>query len=759
MNPVWITLGPVLVINCVLLTSYLIFQLWGAKRIKKNFEGAKKGESKFLSGATREWWFWTTDPIVKLFVKLKLGPNAITSMGFSLAIVAAFLFSQGSFGYAGWTMIFGASFDMFDGRVARITGKVSRSGAFYDAVMDRFGEGLCLLGLAWFFQNSFMLLVVVAALIGSLLVSYTKARAESQHVECNVGTMQRPERIVYLGVASVFDPIAQILLAKIWTAIPPHILVMLSLILIAVMTIGTAVYRMIYVMNKLDTEDRKGHESIPQIIAKLSTPAGREKFWEHARYGYDRTLASFSHVVLFLMDGVDRELFHKLLRQGDLPNILKNISMRGSDFFATSAFPTTTGPAVIPFVTGCFPGTCNIPASRWFDRTIPEARILTMNRFRDYLGWGAYVMDHDLSKSVRTIFEYSRQAVNIFGMLNRGCGLVRDTSFFKTYGRFHNEHNEEFLTESLEAAFHWFSSAIKRETDFVLYSFPPVKPSTESYKTIDEYVGRAAEFLKKTGIYDDSALIFTSTHGHAMAGRFFDLESFLSRRFKTVGVGQKLKQWHSADLIALPSGTSMAHMYVRSGGGWGERSFFEDIERRGLVGSFLEQDEIDILSGRSVEGGIVVQSRRGRAHIFEDADGRITYRVKGNDPFTFSNVPQIIDGDISLSLSSETTYPDGIQNLLQIFRSRRAGDLVVTTEKDVVFVSENDLHSTSVTHGALSREHALVPICSSVSCNLDVMRSVDVFAWVMNLLGIEILHALDGCFVPDSSLKAKEEAV
>ncbi|MFA4875497.1 MAG: CDP-alcohol phosphatidyltransferase family protein, partial [bacterium] len=461
-SPVWITLGPIVAINAILLASYLLYQLWGAKRIKREFAGAKKGESNFLSSGTREWWFWTTDPVVRLFVKLRMGPNTITMMGFLVACLSGYLFGCGWFGYAGWAMILGASFDMFDGRVARITNKSSRSGAFFDAVMDRFSEGVCMLGLAYYFRDSFMLALVIAGLVGSLLVSYTKARAEAVGVECNVGTMQRPERIVAIGVAAAFDPIMGVALQR-WWETPPHILIMLSLGLIALLTNFTAIYRMIHVMNALDTVDRRDRDSIPQIITKLGTQAGREMLWDRARYGYDRSRASFSHVVLFAASGVSPEILTDLMRKGDLPNISRHIAERGSVVEAVGAFPSTVGPAAAPFVTGSFPGTCDIPGSRWFDRTVQAGRVLSMNRFRDYIGWGAYAMDYDLSKSVRTIFEYSRQAVNIFGMLNRGCGFVRDPAFFRMHRRYNQARRREDLEKADEAAFYWFSSAMRRE--------------------------------------------------------------------------------------------------------------------------------------------------------------------------------------------------------------------------------------------------------------------------------------------------------
>jgi len=214
-------------------------------------------------------------------------PNILTFIGFSLSIVAAFFYAKGLFGYAGWIMLFGATFDLFDGYVARLTGKDSSSGAFFDSVMDRFSEGIVFLGLCFYFRESWILLFLILGLIGSMGVSYTRARGESVGVDVKRGSMQRPERIVYLGCASIFEPMTTYGLNFIWPN-PPPLLVIGAILLIGVMTNITSVYRMIYVMNELDNREKAGIETVPKILSKLATPEGREKLrseWKQRKLG------------------------------------------------------------------------------------------------------------------------------------------------------------------------------------------------------------------------------------------------------------------------------------------------------------------------------------------------------------------------------------------------------------------------------------------------------------------------------------------
>ncbi len=282
-SPIWITLGPIVVINFIAFIYLCIFY-FTRDRWPVPDEVKTRPNSSFLSGFFKEWWYWVTTPIARFLIAIRFSPNIITFIGFAISCVAAYLFAEGLFGYAGWTLIFGATFDMFDGKVARMTGKTSRSGAYYDSVMDRFGEGAVMLGLISYFRYSWILYFLVAGLIGSMLVSYTRARGEGVGVVCKKGWMQRPERIAYLVVASIFEPIAGYLLRNV-NQIDFPVLVTGAVIIIGVMTNITAVYRMVYIMNSLDNEDRgvDGVASIPQIIMKLSTQEGRVEWIEKVK--------------------------------------------------------------------------------------------------------------------------------------------------------------------------------------------------------------------------------------------------------------------------------------------------------------------------------------------------------------------------------------------------------------------------------------------------------------------------------------------
>ncbi len=753
-SSIWVTIVPVLVINAILITTLVIFK-FSKNRPEKPEYLKGRHESKFLGSLLREWWYWVTNPIAKFLIKMRLKPNSITLIGTFISFIAAVIFGFGLFGYAGWVMVFGATFDMFDGRVARLMKLESRSGAYLDSVMDRFGEGAVFVGLAVAFRDSWLLPIIIMALIGSMLVSYTRAKGEGVGVVCKKGSMQRPERIVYIGVSAILQPVADTILG-VWFTAPPPVLIYGAVIIVAVMTNVTAIQRIIAIMNELDTQDRDAEElrSLPQILTSFSTKEGRGKWLDQAKYGYDRSEALKKLCVMILVDGANYKVFNDLVGRGDLPNISRYIIEPGSLTKAVTTFPSTTGPAFTPFVTGCYAGTCNIPGIRWFDRSVPPDKKMTIKRFRDYYGWGSYMLDADLSKDVRTIFEYSKKAINVMGMLNRGAGMTRDPGFFKAPLLFSQAKKSESLEAVERTAFRMFLAALKKNPDFIFYYFPTIdklshknhrehKDVIEAYRRLDDYVGKIADVLKDVGLFDDTSLVLTSDHGHSDVREHFDLDNFFETRCKTLYVPSKFKEWMSAEAINLVSGNSMSNVYLKDKS-WEKFSFIEGLKKKSVVNSLIEKNAVDVVLGRSEDGGVSVVSERGSARISEDQDGKIHYRAGDKDPFGYSELPEYMSPEEALSKTWETNYPDGIMQALQIFRSPRCGDLVLSASEgfDLRERFEDPPHSS--THGSLHAEHMFVPFCINQPISADKCRTADIFPTVTKILGIEPTHDMDG---------------
>lgn len=209
-------------------------------------------EFSILSKNIKERFIQAIAPLCHFLSGLGVSPNALSLVGLSLSLVSGVIYASGSFFCAGAVLILAGTCDVLDGQIARLTGEMTSFGAFLDSVIDRFSELFIFLGLAWHFAGlsadnpesvlgSVMVLVIILALSGSFMVSYTRARAEGLGVDCKIGWMQRPERIALLILGSLLAGLP---------VVGPFIMIG-TILTIAVLSNYTAVQRILYVKNQL----------------------------------------------------------------------------------------------------------------------------------------------------------------------------------------------------------------------------------------------------------------------------------------------------------------------------------------------------------------------------------------------------------------------------------------------------------------------------------------------------------------------------
>jgi CDP-diacylglycerol--glycerol-3-phosphate 3-phosphatidyltransferase len=156
--------------------------------------------------------------IIRLIVQglalSKINPNVLTFIGLVINIVAAVYLAMGSFRKAGLIIIFAGLFDMVDGRVARFTNQVTRFGAFFDSVLDRYSDLALLMGLLVYYgtiNRPFYVVLTAIVMTASVMISYARSRAENIIPTCKVGFLERPERVVLLIIGALFDRMAPVL--------------------------------------------------------------------------------------------------------------------------------------------------------------------------------------------------------------------------------------------------------------------------------------------------------------------------------------------------------------------------------------------------------------------------------------------------------------------------------------------------------------------------------------------------------------------
>ncbi|MDO8476121.1 MAG: CDP-alcohol phosphatidyltransferase family protein [Candidatus Rokubacteria bacterium] len=171
------------------------------------------------------------DPVARLLLRARVRPNHLTVLGLGVSIAAAYVFSVGRLRWGAALLAVAGLFDFFDGAVARLAGSDSDYGAFLDSVVDRYSDLAVLLGILVYYEHTADTpgaILTMATLAGTVMVSYTKARAQSIGVSCEIGVMERPERLIALIAGATF-----------------HLLTP-AMALLAVLTNVTAIQRIVY---------------------------------------------------------------------------------------------------------------------------------------------------------------------------------------------------------------------------------------------------------------------------------------------------------------------------------------------------------------------------------------------------------------------------------------------------------------------------------------------------------------------------------
>jgi len=244
-----------------------------------------------LSNLIEDWARGVARGFARLFAKSPLTPNSLTVIGLLLNIPVAYVLANGWFLLGGFLIILAAVFDMLDGALAKVQGKVTKFGAFLDSNFDRYGETISFFGLLLYYLISdetnrvVGVLLVFAAATGSLLISYVKARAEGLGMECKTGLMPRPERIAIIAIGCIvahFAPVA----------------IIIALWILAVGTHVTAFQRIIYIWAKTQRQLREEQAEVasiaqvsPEVKAKSKKSEQNEdesektarKFWSFRR--------------------------------------------------------------------------------------------------------------------------------------------------------------------------------------------------------------------------------------------------------------------------------------------------------------------------------------------------------------------------------------------------------------------------------------------------------------------------------------------
>jgi phosphatidylglycerophosphate synthase/putative flippase GtrA len=247
-------LGPAILVAAYFLIGLLVFSVRCAvKGVTVDAETEKRGRSLLVGFTLRYYFFWLMRPLGRAVVRSGVPANAITTLAALFGLGAGVAVAAGRFALGGWLFLFSGILDTLDGRVARARGEVTAAGSALDSVLDRYTDAAILVGLGWYYRDSWVLLAVLLALVGGSLVPYVRAKGESLGIPLRGGVMQRLERVLFLGIPTAMSPVLEVFLDPA-DPHPRHWLAIGGVVVVAVLANVSAIQRLLDLLRALRPE-------------------------------------------------------------------------------------------------------------------------------------------------------------------------------------------------------------------------------------------------------------------------------------------------------------------------------------------------------------------------------------------------------------------------------------------------------------------------------------------------------------------------
>lgn len=248
---------PLLGVTALFLAGLAIFSVRSAVYGRPRSERVtKQGGSALLGEYFMEYGLWMFRPVTRLCIRLHIHPDVLSWSSLVFHLVAAVALARGAFALGGWILIFGAACDALDGAVARARGLSSDAGEVLDAAVDRVAEMAVFFAYAYYFRNDGLgFFLAAAGCIGSVMVSYARAKGEGFGIDAKMGLMQRHERAVYLSVSALVSSVV----AWYWepgNPHPHHYVVLAALALVAFFSNLTGIQRTAFTRAELRKKGR-----------------------------------------------------------------------------------------------------------------------------------------------------------------------------------------------------------------------------------------------------------------------------------------------------------------------------------------------------------------------------------------------------------------------------------------------------------------------------------------------------------------------
>ncbi|MDP9279535.1 MAG: alkaline phosphatase family protein [Gemmatimonadota bacterium] len=457
---------------------------------------------------------------------------------------------------------------------------------------------------------------------------------------------------------------------------------------------------------------------------------------------------------MIIADGVRPDVLARAIARGELP-ALAGLREEGSLSTVTSAFPSVTGPAYAPFIMGRYPGSVGLPGLRWYDRSRRIPRL--SGHSRSYVGTEMRFVDRDIDRASPTVFELAKPSFGALSVIARGLrrrerigqtpGFVARAAITHFRGnvrgwlaidrRVGEEVAWRLRTRRTKYAFVALTGIDK--TSHAAGQDSPI--AADALRIVDDTVAQIRSDAERDGRWGKMHLWVGSDHGHSPVRDHEDLIAILAEW----GYSTLSHPWAfnpGADVAVMVSGNAMAHLYLNLeekarpwwpslGGKWG-----------GLVERLLSRESIDLLILPTSPSSCEIITRDRGAAKLTWRESRYTYIPTTGDPLDIGE--QSGDDAQAYDATIECDYPDALVQIAHLIGSARSGDVILSAARNWDYRAKYEPIPHVSSHGALHREHMLVPLLLNRAPEGVPRRTVDVMPSTLAALGITPPKTLDG---------------
>jgi hypothetical protein len=457
---------------------------------------------------------------------------------------------------------------------------------------------------------------------------------------------------------------------------------------------------------------------------------------------------------MLLADGARPDTLATALDSGALP-ALARLRDEGGLHSVTSCFPSVTGPAYAPFLMGRFPGSIGLPGLRWFDRSRTVCSF--PDYARSYVGYQMGAVDRDIDAGAPTMFELCDPSVGALNVIGRGLarsqriGSITTRSAFRAARTHFTGNVAGWLDIDREVARQVRQRARDERPEFTFAALTGVDKVSHSrghgdpmvldaLRIVDDTAASIRADAEADGRWETMSLWIISDHGHSPVTSHEDLV----RVVQDAGFRTMSHPWlysRAPEVGVMVSGNAMAHLYVdlaaRTRGPRLEGRYLE------LANALLARPSVDLMV-LPVEGGASVShATRGTATVALDARG-YHYRRESGDPLSLGADFDGVSATAAYDATIATDYPDSVVQIAHLAASPRAGEIILSAARNWDLRSRYEPIPHLSSHGALHREHMMVPLLVNRPIAGTPRRTVDVMPSALAALGKAIPPGLDG---------------